>query len=427
VRLLYICLGYLLAPVAFGVHLWRGLWDRAHWEALGERWGFGARLSKSGIWLHAVSVGEVQAAQPLVAALRRAYPDAPLLVTTSTVTGRAQARRLYGETVALRYLPYDLPGASRRFIERVRPQVAVILETELWPTLYRTCETHGVPVVIASARLSPRSTRRYQRFLALLRPLLRSVAAIGAQTAADAERFIALGADPARTTITGNLKFDVELAPDLLLRGEGLRGTLGRDRTVWTAGSTHEGEEALALAAHKRLQQDAPGALLVLAPRHPPRFPAVRALLESERISFVTRSSGAPVTSATQVLLLDTLGELVVFYAASDVAFIGGSLVPVGGHNLLEPAMCSRAVLAGPHLENATAARQLLVTAGALEVVENTETLAERLRFHASHRDESRRMGARAREAVFLNRGAVDRIVALVAAVRPASGLTPSG
>jgi 3-deoxy-D-manno-octulosonic-acid transferase len=419
-RLLYICLGYGLAPILLGLSLWRGLRDRSYWHALPERLGFGPAAPAGGLWVHAVSVGEVQAAASLVRELRRRYPELPLTLTTATPTGRGRAQSLFAGEVAVRYLPYDLPGPVDRFLDRVRPRLGIILETELWPNLYRACDRQRVTLVLASARVSERSVRRYRWAGGLVREALARGVIVAAQSAADAGRFAALGASPARTPVVGNLKFDFELPPETEARGRALRATLGAGRPVWAAGSTHEGEEELVLDAHARLADELPGALLVLAPRHPPRFEAVAALLRRRGLAFVTRSSGTDVAPATAVLLVDTLGELVLHYAASDVAFVGGSLVPIGGHNLLEPAALGKPVVTGPYTSSAAPVARLLVEAGAAEVVADGDALAACVGRLLADPAACRVAGERGLAAVSANRGALARFLALLAPlVRP--------
>jgi len=411
---LYICLGYCFAPLAFLVQVWRGFRDRSHWHALGERFGFGPRLPPNGIWLHAVSVGEVQAAAALVRGLKERFPGRPLLITTATVTGRARALALFGTGAAVSYLPYDLPGATARFLERAQPQVAVILETELWPNLYRGCARRGIPVVLASARVSERSVRRYRAFGSLIPRTLATGVLIAAQSADDADRFAQLGASRARIHVAGNIKFDVELPAGVEAAGARRRGDFGASRPVWVAGSTHAGEETAALDAHEAVAARLVDALLVLAPRHPPRFDAVASLLERRGVAFARQSRGERVTPATRVLLLDTLGELIECYAAGDVAFVGGSLVPIGGHNLLEPAALGRAVLAGPYTGNAAGIANLLSDAGALTVVEDARELAARLGALLCNPEARAVAGEKGRAVIEANRGAIRRVLALI-------------
>ena len=385
-QFLYQLAVYLAAPLVSVVFLWRGLRDRSYWHQFSERFGFGARSPPHGVWLHAVSVGEVQACAPLVSALSRHYPALPLTVTTFTPTGAARARALFGNTAHVRYVPYDLPGAVRRFFARVQPRLAVVFETELWPNLYRECGRRRVPLVLASARISARSAGRYRRLGALFRDTVSQTAVVAAQGPKDAERFRELGADPASTYVTGNIKFDFELPGDIAERGTWLRAQYAHGRPLWVAGSTHGGEEQAVLEAQQRVQAEHPGALLVLAPRHPPRFEEVAQTLRAAGVSFVRRSQTAPGVAAAEaegtapaVLLLDTLGELLDFYAAADVAFVGGSLVPIGGHNLLEPAALGVPILTGPNNFNSEEIARLLIARGAAEVVHNATELGTRV------------------------------------------------
>ncbi len=414
-RFVYLLAVYLAAPVISAVFLWRGLRDRGYWRNFGERFGFGAPAAPHGVWIHAVSVGEVQACAPLVGVLRQRYPDLPLTVTAVTPTGAARARALFGGAAQVRYVPFDLPGAVRRFFARVQPRLAVIVETELWPNLYRECGRRRVPLVLASARLSARSVGRYRRLGALFRDTLSQAAVVAAQGTGDAERFQALGADPASTHVTGNLKFDFELPPQTVERGARLREQYAPARALWVAGSTHGGEEQMLLEAQRRVRALHPEALLVLAPRHPQRFAEVAALLHQGGVSFVRRSQGAAAAAHTcEVLLLDSLGELLDFYAAADVAFVGGSLVPIGGHNLLEPAALGVPILTGPHNSNGEEIARLLIASGAAEVVRDAATLGARIGTLLANPEARVRIGAQGRASVDSNRGALGKLLGLI-------------
>ncbi|MBV8910690.1 MAG: lipid IV(A) 3-deoxy-D-manno-octulosonic acid transferase [Gammaproteobacteria bacterium] len=416
-RFLYLIGVYAAAPVVSAMLLWRGLRDRSYWRNFSERFGFGVPSEPHGVWLHAVSVGEVQACAPLVSALRSRHPQLPLTVTTFTPTGAARARKLFGALARVRYLPYDLPGAVRRFLGRVQPRLAVVFETELWPNLYRECGRRRVPLVLASARLSQRSLSRYRLLGSVLRETLAQTTAIAAQGAGDAERFRALGSDPATTRIMGNLKFDFELPPDIAARGARVRGRYACNRPLWVAGSTHAGlEEKTLLEAHRRLRARFHDALLVLAPRHPPRFAEVAGELEAAGMRFVRRSrdQDSEAAGTCEVLLLDTLGELLDFYAAADVAFVGGSLADVGGHNLLEPAALAVPILTGPNTYNNAEIAQLMVTRGAAEVVHDASGLAARLGELLEDPQARASLGAQGRAAVEANRGSLGRLLALI-------------
>jgi len=414
-RLIYIVLAYLLVPIALGQLLWRGLRDRDYWRGLSERFGLNYPPEDArSIWVHAVSVGEVQASAPLVRALRSRYPRIPLVLTTVTPTGAQRARSLFAPEVHVRYLPFDLPGCVRRFFDRVRPQLAVVMETELWPNLFHECGQRAVPLVLASARISPRSVSRYRLLVRLFRETLSHGIVIAAQSESDAQRFMSIGASPGRTHVTGNIKFDFELPEALVARGRALRQQYAGSRPVWIAGSTHDGEEETILDAHAQVRRTVADALLVLVPRHRNRFENVAALLRRRGVPFVARSSHEPASSGAQVLLLDTLGELQTFYAASDVAFVGGSLVPVGGHNLLEPAALALPILTGPHNFNCEDIARLFAQVGAARIVSTGPELAAgvvRLLTDASAREQ---MGGAGRRAVDENRGALRRLLALI-------------
>ncbi|MBW4052784.1 MAG: 3-deoxy-D-manno-octulosonic acid transferase [Proteobacteria bacterium] len=417
-RLLYLAALYLAVPVISAMLALRGLRDRSYWHNFGERLGLGPPLARSPIWVHAVSVGEVQAAAALILALRNHYPEIPVLVTTFTPTGAARARALFRGAAEVRFLPFDLPGSVRRFLDRARPRLAVIIETELWPNLYRQCRRRRIPLVIASARLSRRSTDRYRRLGALFKETVAAGIVIAAQGEADAQRFRALGAAADHTHVTGNLKFDLTLPPDIGERGRTLRRRYAPDRALWVAGSTHGGgEEEAVLEAHRHVRAVHPGALLVLAPRHPNRFGEVAAWLQRQGIAFTRRSQSAtaePVREACDVLLLDTLGELLHFYAAADVAFVGGSLAPIGGHNLLEPASLGLPVLIGPNNSNGEDIARLLLDCGAAEIVRNGAQLGTRVAHLLADQALRAQMGNRGREAVARNRGALEKLLALL-------------
>jgi 3-deoxy-D-manno-octulosonic-acid transferase len=417
-RFLYLAAVYLAAPVISAMLAIRGLRDRSYWRNFGERFGFGPSLATAPIWVHAVSVGEVQAAAALVHALRRRYPEVPVLVTTFTPTGAARARALFRGAAEVRFLPFDLPGSVRRFLDRARPRLAVIVETELWPNLYRRCRLRRIPLVIASARLSRRSTERYRRLGALFKETVAGAMVVAAQGEGDAERFRALGAPAERTHVTGNIKFDLTLPSDIAEAGRVLREQYAPHRSVWVAGSTHGGmEEEAVLAAHRHVGTVHSGALLVLAPRHPNRFDEVAAGLERQGIAFRRRSqasTGNAASGAPDVLLLDTLGELLYFYAAADVAFVGGSLAPIGGHNLLEPAALGLPVLTGPNNSNGEDVARLLLDCGAAQIVRNGPELGTRVAALLSDRASRTQMGQRGRAAVDRNRGALEELLRLI-------------
>jgi 3-deoxy-D-manno-octulosonic-acid transferase len=326
---------------------------------------------------------------------------------------------VFGTRVDVRYVPVDLPGSVRRFFHRVNPMLAVILETEIWPNLYHRCGRLGIPLVMASARISPRSVKSYRRLVGLFRQALSHGIFIAAQSELDAERFRSIGASSDRTHVVGNIKFDFSLPPTIESQGAELRRLLGPDRPVWVAGSTHAKEEDALLAAHRLLRARHPKALLVMVPRHPPRFDEVADSLKEQGVRFVTRRSGAGTSDDTEVFLVDTLGELLAFYAAADVAFVGGTLVPIGGHNLLEPASLGLPVLAGPNNFNSADIARLLIECGAVRIVQDAAGLAGIIDELLANPALRRNMGASGRKAIEDNRGAVHRLMEFLEPLLP--------
>lgn len=416
-RGLYSAALYVLAPVTLYHLIWRGFRQEAYLRRWPERYGlYRVPAPERLVWVHAVSVGEVNAAAPLIDALRRERPDLPLLVTTITPTGSERVRALWGDTVAHVYLPYDLPGAVRRFLTHFRPCIGVILETELWPNLLFECRDAEVPLYIVNARLSARSLRGYRVLAPLLGRALRTVRAIAAQSAADARRFVLLGARPEQVGETGNLKFDLAVPDGLDAFAQECRLRRG-GRPAWIAASTHPDEEGAVVAMHRTLRARWPDLLLLWAPRHPERFRAAQQAAQQAGFGVATRARERWPTAATDVFVIDTLGELMAFYACADVAFVGGSLQPIGGHNLLEPAAAGTPVVTGPHLHNFTEIARRLREADALRVGDGVDAVTAHLAALLAD-DAARAAMARAgRELVQSGRGAVERTLALL---RPA-------
>ena len=413
-RILYNLLTYLLFLPYVGYWLIRGIANRAYLQRIGERLGIGYPRLERCIWIHAVSVGEVVAAVPLIRALGKRYPDRQLLVTTVTPTGAARVAALFGDEVHHTYIPFEAPHVVNRFFSATNPEIALVLETEIWPNLYRGCGVRGIPLVLVSARISPKSVRGYRRLLPLFRDTLSHGIVIAAQSEADAKRFLSLGAAPERTRVTGNIKFDVELPADLPMRGRELRAKQFGERPVWIAASTHEGEEEIVLAAQRKLLKTHPEALLVLVPRHPQRFAAVRELIVKQGMGVVSRTDGDPCSAATKVFLGDTMGELTLFYAASDVAFVAGSLVPIGGHNLLEPAALGLPLLSGPHVFNAQEIADMFVAKNACRLVHDSAELATAVDELLSDPETASRLGEAGREILERNRGSLDRLMGMI-------------
>ena len=373
-RLAYRLLLWLFFPWTL-VHLWwRGRRQPAYREHLAERFGwYQAQPGRPVIWLHAVSVGETRAAEPLARALAVRYPGHELVLTHMTPTGRETAQQLFGDAATIVYLPYDYPGAVARFLERFKPRLGIIMETEIWFNLVDACARLGVPLLLANARLSEKSARGYALVAPLMRAALARLGAISAQTRADAERLERLGARGVE--ITGNLKFDVAVAPRLLALGAELKQRIGA-RPVLLAASTREGEEELVLDARARMRVE--GLLLLLVPRHPQRFEEVAALLQKRKLAYARRSDNRAVSPDCRVLLGDSMGEMAAYYAACDLAFIGGSLLPYGGQNLIEACAVGRPLLFGPHMYNFAEASRLALEAGAAAEVADAAMLGER-------------------------------------------------
>lgn len=368
-----------------------------------------------------MSVGEFQAALPLIKALQARDPDVRMVVTTTTPTGSARVRAALGDTVFHIYAPYDLPGVVRRFLGRTRPRVAIIMETELWPNLFHGCHARGIPLILANARLSERSAAGYRRIAGLTHQTLGNITAIAAQTQDDARRLISLGADAARVHVTGNIKFDINIPAGLCEEAATLRQGWGAERPVWIAASTHEGEDEQVLEAFAAVRQAVPDALLVLVPRHPERFPRVAALCRKRGYAVALRSEQRPrltvrENAATVVFVGDSMGELMLFYAASDVAFIGGSLVATGGHNMLEPAALGIPVITGPHTFNFAEISRMLLNAGAARQVNDAPQLAEAVTAYLKDNDLRRAAGDKGLRLVEQNRGALMKLVDVVQA-----------
>ena len=413
-RLLYNLLIWLLQLPVAAYWLFRGLINRSYRNRFGQRFGWGYPTLERCIWIHAVSVGEVQAAIPLIRAAVRRFPRHPMLVTTVTPTGAARVQAVFGDTVRHSYIPFEMPLAVDNFFASVKPELALIMETEIWPNLYRGCGIRQIPLILVSARISPRSVGGYRRLLPLIRDTLSHGIIIAAQSEADAESFRSLGANPERTWVTGNIKFDIELPPDLIANGDDVRRQVFGDRPVWIAASTHDQEERQVLAAHRQLLAEHPDLLLVLIPRHPERFPQVRELIERESFECVARSEKRRCNATTQVFLGDTMGEVPLFYAASDVAFVGGSLVPIGGHNLLEPAAVGLPVITGPHVFNGQEIADMFVDLGACRMVADATQLAAAVGELIRDPQTAAALGAKAMQLVQRNRGALANLLGLL-------------
>jgi 3-deoxy-D-manno-octulosonic-acid transferase len=414
-RYLYTFAMFLVTPLLVLRLLARGVRSRPYHHRWRERFGFFDAPGFSGsLWVHAVSVGEVNAAEPMIKALRRDYPNAPLVITTVTPTGTARVHQLFGDSVFHVYLPYDLPFSVSRFLNRVRPRLALIVETEIWPNLYFACRRRGIPLMIVNARLSERSLRGYKPLSSLARSALRCVHQIAAQSRTDAARYRLLGADPQKIVVTGNMKFDMPIPNGAVAEGAAMRNHWGPRRPVWMAASTHEGEELAVLEAHLQVLKRLPDALLLLAPRHPERFRLVEHAVRSLGFAVATRSGDEVPSPSHQVFVIDAMGQLMPFFVATEVAFVGGSLVPIGGHNVLEPAALSVPVLVGPHTFNFEEITRSLIQQGGAERVAGVDRLGPdvlKLLLDVAKRE---RMGQAAQQVFERERGAVQRIMQLI-------------
>jgi 3-deoxy-D-manno-octulosonic-acid transferase len=414
-RWLYTFLIYLITPLVLLLLIIRGLRNRDWLKRWPQRFGwFDPPEKTGGIVVHAVSVGEVNVASTLVKALSQHFPGRPLCLTTFTPTGSDRVQSLFRDEVFHVYLPLDLPGAVKRFFDRVQPAFLIIMETEIWPNLYFEARRRGIPVMIANARISERSIRGYRRFKRMTTAALSQVSCIAAQSELDARRLIEIGADETRLEVTGNLKFDVELPPGLLERGEAIRQSWGSKRLVLLAGSTHEGDEKPVLEAFTQLLRQFPEALLVLAPRHPERFGRAAQLALASGLTVCLHSELVDCRPSAQCFIVDAMGELLPYYAACDVAFVGGSLEAIGGHNALEPAALAKPVLFGPHTFNFEDITNQLLSTGAAIRVNNARDLEEASTRLFRQPDLRNQMGRAGLELVKSGQGALERTLEIV-------------
>lgn len=414
-RVLYTILFYLCLPLILLRMLWRGLRAPAYFHRWNERFGLGLKLKNTQpiIWVHAVSVGEVEATRPIISALKTQYPQHQLLITTMTPTGSERVRQHYGDSVLHCYLPYDIPFAVKRFLDATQPVFGLIMETELWPNLIATCHKKNIPLVLANARMSARSARGYQKLAKLTRTTIQKLTLIAAQTNEDRDRFKQLGADITKVHAIGNLKYEITLPASLLEQAEAMRAMWG-NRPVCIAASTHEGEEEIILNASKQVRAQFPDLLLIIVPRHPERFDRAAALSQRAGFRIVRRSEKRLCSSDVQVLIVDSMGELPLFYGTSDIAIIGGSLVPHGGHNLLEPAALSRPIITGPHYFNFNEITKQFLNAGAAIEVQNSQQLAQKIIELLNNPQQRAEMGEAGLRLITLSQGATKRLLNLI-------------
>ena len=411
-RLMYHTLTYILLP--FLVLFWfaKSLLNKSYLDRLTQRFGFGyPKLNSGSIWIHAVSVGEVQASIPLVNELKQHYPYKEIIITTVTPTGSKQVKNIFKDAVETSYIPFETNFAIKNFFNSIKPSVALIMETEIWPNLYKECGSRGIPLILVSARISEKSLINYKRFLPLFRDTLSHGILIAAQSQIDADRFLALGASKDRTWIMGNIKFDFKLPEEILTKAKIYRSKIFPRRHIWIAASTHEHEEEIILEAHKNISKKIGNLLLILVPRHPERFAKITQILKEDNWIYSKKSDDQDIPESCQVLLIDTIGELLFFYACSDVAFVGGSLLPVGGHNLLEPAAIGLPIITGAHTFNQKEMTDRLTQVDALRIVHNANSLSSDVIFFLTNTEESKNAGQRGKLIVESNKGAIKSLM----------------
>lgn len=416
-RRIYTFLFYCALPFILIRLWWKGKKNPGYRLRWRERLGFISPPPIIGnvLWLHAVSLGEMITAKPLIQAIRAQYPDTILIITTTTVSGSSLAAQYVDDRTYHCYLPYDLPSAIERFLDHIHPQQVVIMETELWPNLLHCVAQRGIPILLANARLSQRSMQSYLRIKKFMQQVLPHITCIAAQTQADADRFAQLGAKPNQLHVIGNIKFDVPLPTHLIEQGRALRESWSATRPTLIAASTHTGEEEIILAAFQHFLNTHPDALLILVPRHPERFDVVATLCEQQHYNFIRRTQNLPCLPTTQIFLGDSLGELFLYYAMADIAFVGGSFAPIGGHNPLEPAALALPVITGPNISNFTQIFALLEEAGAAMIVTDAAALGDAWINLMRDSEQRAAMGKAGQQVRDQNKGAVERHLTLLA------------
>lgn len=417
-RLIYTLVLYFLTPFVLLRLYFLGVRNPAYRKRWQERFGFFTwkKNDKPIIWLHAVSVGEVNAATPIINHLLEKYSHYQILVTTVTPTGAFTLRQNFADDVEHLYLPYDLPFSIKKFIQTIQPEILITMETEIWPNLYSICEHRNIPILIINARLSEKSSKGYQLVSKLMKQTLMKVNMIAAQTKSDAQRFISFGADKDKVFVTGNLKFDITVPHSITEQAQSIKRYLSVNRPIWIAASTHDGEEEIILNAHIKVMKEFPDAVLILAPRHPERVNKVIQLCESVSIKYVKRTEQSMFSNDVNIYILDTLGELQQHYAASQLAFVGGSLVKTGGQNLMEPASLGLPVISGSHTYNFKEITELLLNEKALILVSNEDELASEVCKLLRDANLRHNIGEKGRKVIEANKGNIDKLMELVSA-----------
>lgn len=414
-RFIYTCVFYLIIPFIVLRLLWRSIKAPSYRHRWYERFSiYNIKFSTGVVWFHAVSVGEAEALFPLLKQIKLKHPDTKLLITTTTPTGSARVKAVMQDTVSHVYLPYDVPDAICRFMSCFKPRMAVMMETEIWPNIFNYCGDHHIPLYIINARLSEKSSKGYQKISGLIQPALANIKCIATQTNDDASRFISIGADSEKVETLGNIKFDVEITTSTITEGLTIKADLFMDRFVWLIASTHKDEEKIFLDIYKVLKEKIPELLLILVPRHPERFPVVKKLIEKEYLSVATRTLLETVNTKTDVYLVDTMGELKAMYAAADVAFIGGSMVANGGHNILEASAVGVPVMFGPFMDNfKEIARVVLIESAAIQCQSKSDIISS-MKLLYEQPDYRKELARKGKAFVQKNQGAIDRICAML-------------
>ncbi len=417
-RLIYTLLFYLILPFILARLYWRGFKAPEYKKRWKERLAFyNTAYPKGVIWIHAVSVGEAEAVFSLVKKLQKQYPSAKFLITTTTPTGSARVQSVLADTVTHVYLPYDLPCIVKRFLATFSPEIAIFMEKEIWPNLYVQCAEKNIPTLIINARLSENSAKGYRLITALVKPVLLKVSWIATQTEEDKRRFIEIGACEKKISVVGNLKFDlsVDETETIIKQAHAIKKELFAQRFVWIIASTHEGEENIFLELYPRLKQYIPELLMVIVPRHPERFKLVQKLAEKKQLKTCMRSSNKACTAETDVYIGDTMGELKILYGASDICFVGGSMVPIGGHNILEPAAIGVPIMFGPEMINfKQIAQNVLDLGAAIQCMDTEEIEKEVVRLYDSRAYQTE-LSTKANQFIKNNQGATERTATLIA------------
>jgi 3-deoxy-D-manno-octulosonic-acid transferase len=415
IRYVYSALCYLSVPFVLSRLLWRSRKNSAYRQRWSERFGFlPDNIPQHCLWVHSVSVGETIAAVSLVKSFQKLHPDVPVVMTTMTINGAKQVTTSFGQSVYHVYVPYDLPTAVTRFINRVQPKMLLIMETELWPNLLHITAQRKIPIFLANARMSERSAARYAKFKNIVQEMMLNLTKVAVQTQIEADRFISLGLPIDRIQVTGTVKFDIEVADEIIQRGKQLRVQIGSDRPVWITASTHAGEEEIILATFNLIKKQFPHLLLILVPRHPERAKDVATLCRKANYKIALFTEQQAVTSDIDIYLTDAIGQLMVQYVASDIAFVGGSLVPTGGHNVLEPAVLGLPVITGPEMFNFVESTNLLMHAGALWQITNAEQLTNRVIELLKNPTQREQAGKAGQQVIEKNRGAVQKHMQLI-------------